>query len=954
EACYDDRTNTGFLAARIKNVNRGERRSEQSTITPKDPACKHDGGPMLKRALPAVSDNLQSEDNTIADVTWMKHTPAVSTDSNLVFEKMKTTLLVRRNMVNAIEQDFRLLFPEEYPKLLEQWPLLKQKVIALARKSTDKGTTAELLATVDRGPCEDLELGSWDKETATILLVLCLLPPANHGRTRVSKLPVIKAVDFLIQFEKSGCSIDAFLENSSAMHPYILALGPTKSSISQYFIVIDHLALPCVAQCALVAFDTLFKNHYVYGLHYNIIGEITSSVQAVVHKTFQEHVLEKDSDVDHDIKKHIDSLSHPFQELNSDFKRRKYFSLQGMVEPHEISLGVRMESHINKVTRLHEQVPVNNTFIYIPIIRTLELLLKHRDVLHFVTHDHKSRDGVIRDYCDANQFQQTPVFQQDCNAFQLHFFYDDFQTVNPLRSKTSIHKICAFYFVLKNLPPRFNSSLNNIHCAVIRKTKKYGFDPILKHIVKYINYLCEHGILLPSGHYKKAIITQFSADNLGANSLFGFVESFSARHYCRLCLTSREDAQLLYSEKNMQMRDKDSHNLHVQQAEQLETVHVEGVKRGSILNTCASFHILRNFSLDVMHDLLEGVVQFEMKLVLSYLISDRESPLMTLDLLNKEITSYDYGSTEKSNKPSPIKLHSHGNSIGQKAMQSWCLIRHLPLIIEHRLQERDMPYFELLLKLLDCMDIFFSPKVTRGLIAQLSILIEEHHSKFREVFPARSLIPKHHFMVHYPTCLREVGPLIHVWCMRYEAKHDYFCEIADNCRNFKNICKTVGKRHQINEMYNFNSKQSLETFYVGPGAETTVSNLLSDCIDSVVSKVPDATLVTEVFDTNWVKLGGTEYKRHHILCYDMDDVPLFGQVKHILIYKDIVYFVLIVWSTLFYKSLFHGFAVKESVPQQTVVRKTSELVDFKPLSLLRSQSRCDHHTYVCPRHILFQ
>ncbi|XP_071827689.1 uncharacterized protein [Apostichopus japonicus] len=289
EAFYDDRTNTGFLAARIKNVNRGERRSEQSTITPKDPACKHDGGPMLKRALPAVSDNLQSEDNTTADVNWMKHTPAVSTDSNLVFEKMKNTLLVRRNMVNAmnsaghiieefpqfkitpglIEQDFRLLFPEEYPKLLEQWPLLKQKVIALARKSTDKGTTAELLATVDRGPCEDLELGSWDKETATILLVLCLLPPANHGRTGVSKLPVIKAVDFLIQFEKSGCSIDAFLENSSAMQPYILALGPTKSSISQYFIVVDHLALPCAAHDALGAFDALFKSHYVFGLHYS-------------------------------------------------------------------------------------------------------------------------------------------------------------------------------------------------------------------------------------------------------------------------------------------------------------------------------------------------------------------------------------------------------------------------------------------------------------------------------------------------------------------------------------------------------------------------------------------------------------------------------------------------------------------------------------------------------------
>ncbi|XP_071841193.1 uncharacterized protein [Apostichopus japonicus] len=118
EAFYDERTNTGFLAARIKNVNRGERHSEQSDITPKDPACKQDGDPMLKRwltplhfeqRLPAVSDNLQSEDNTTADVNWMKHTPAVSTDSNLVFEKMRNTLLVRRNMVNAMNSTAHII-----------------------------------------------------------------------------------------------------------------------------------------------------------------------------------------------------------------------------------------------------------------------------------------------------------------------------------------------------------------------------------------------------------------------------------------------------------------------------------------------------------------------------------------------------------------------------------------------------------------------------------------------------------------------------------------------------------------------------------------------------------------------------------------------------------------------------------------------------------------------------
>lgn len=70
-----------------------------------------------------------------------------------------------------------------------------------------------------------------------------------------------------------------------------------------------------------------------------------------------------------------------------------------------------------------------------------------------------------------------------------------------------------------------------------------------------------------------------------------------------------------------------------------------------------------------MHDLLESVVQHEIKLVLSYLMLDRQmldrQPLITLNQLSREIT-FDYGTTETSNKPSEIKLHSQGNAIGQR------------------------------------------------------------------------------------------------------------------------------------------------------------------------------------------------------------------------------------------------------------------------------------------------
>ena len=37
---------------------------------------------------------------------------------------------------------------------------------------------------------------------------------------------------------------------------------------------------------------------------------------------------------------------------------------------------------------------------------------------------------------------------------------------------------------------------------------------------------------------------------------------------------------------------------------------------------------------------------------------------------------------------------------------------------------------------------------------------------------------------------------MHIWCMRYEAKHAYFKHLAQVTGNFKNIMKTLSTRHQ--------------------------------------------------------------------------------------------------------------------------------------------------------------
>ena len=40
------------------------------------------------------------------------------------------------------------------------------------------------------------------------------------------------------------------------------------------------------------------------------------------------------------------------------------------------------------------------------------------------------------------------------------------------------------------------------------------------------------------------------------------------------------------------------------------------------------------------------------------------------------------------------------------------------------------------------------------------------------------------------------GPVSHLWCMRFEAKHSYFKSMAQRVKNFRIIPKTLANRHQ--------------------------------------------------------------------------------------------------------------------------------------------------------------
>ena len=79
----------------------------------------------------------------------------------------------------------------------------------------------------------------------------------------------------------------------------------------------------------------------------------------------------------------------------------------------------------------------------------------------------------------------------------------------------------------------------------------------------------------------------------------------------------------------------------------------------------------------------------------------------------------------------------------------WCLARLLPLMIGEFIPEDD-DRWSLYIMFLTIMDYILSPNINEDNIAYVRHLIKHHHTGFCELYPHCSLIPKQHYMIHFP------------------------------------------------------------------------------------------------------------------------------------------------------------------------------------------------------------
>lgn len=664
----------------------------------------------------------------------------------------------------------------------------------------------------------------------------------------------------------------------------------------------------------------------------------------------------------------INQFLASFSKLGTQYSRTKYFKENfGLNEAVAIDMGGVKQQVMRSggVEHGREQIPslIPNIFHYIPLRDTLSSLFNNKNFKNCYFNESVCTNGGVQGHRDSKHFHTHPLFSKNPHALRLQLFQDDVETTNALGSKTKKRgELAMFTFTVLNMPRETNSLLSSIFPFAVCRTnliKKIGFEPVLRELMKEIALLeSDEGMLLniddSPGFRIRGTIASVCGDSKGMHELFGFM-SCSADKFCRLCLISRSQISSCTTLDKLDPRNRTNYDEAVLKViTQGYPDPTTGVAGGCLLNQSKFWHVTENIIMDAMHDVLEGLVPFIVKLSLR----EFQSRLgITAELLNSRISHFKYTRKDQSNKPSPKftseNLRQEGNyNTKQRASQNWCLIRMLPLLIGDKIPRNDK-HFDLILHLLCVMDIIFSPEIHTGHVALLKDLMQQLFEKQSRLYPFVNLINKFHHFLHYLEMMALHGPPTSTWCMRFEGYHNKVKKRAQSINNFRNLSKSIAEHCNVVLCSNL-----LDPYFCSPG-QIYFGPTETYSLPEIVSKYSlenhhhNFQVDLGITVARWLKIGGFEYHKNSVIvlekCTDtLDCYPTFGVIKTIFVQENEVSFLVSKCYTEDYDDHFHGYSVRELIEIQFVLWK--DLYKLEPLNFLNNSVVGDNNSYILPRH----
>uniref|UniRef100_A0A914E559 C2H2-type domain-containing protein n=1 Tax=Acrobeloides nanus TaxID=290746 RepID=A0A914E559_9BILA len=392
---------------------------------------------------------------------------------------------------------------------------------------------------------------------------------------------------------------------------------------------------------------------------------------------------------------------------------------------------------------------------------------------------------------------------------------------NALGSHRGAYCIGNWRLTVVNLPVHLCYSNSLLLALAFEEDLAYDYNlQITRRISNELKNLVEAKIrvnFLDGIRELAAYLIGIDGDNKAKNMCTGFTTCFNGGNPCRTCTMVYSDMRVSTDLKPELRRNHDHYKADlVNVLDQITRFGKCKKPVNGIVNDCAFneheyFKAFNNVTIDLMHDLFEGILQRDMIRILAYL-SER-SRYFDRRELNQLIEFYPYSVKDRHSKPVPIPDRYYTGLINcnQSASGMWTLTRYLPIFLRKYSDENSSSYkpllivdpvYRLLLELCQLTDLLCSPRVNRDAVFATKLATSIYYEHLKSCFPEVQLTPKHHFLLYWAQSCLAVGPPIRFWSMPHERTHSPMKKLANGINNFWNILKSEAEAHQYHEAIN--------------------------------------------------------------------------------------------------------------------------------------------------------
>lgn len=273
-----------------------------------------------------------------------------------------------------------------------------------------------------------------------------------------------------------------------------------------------------------------------------------------------------------------------------------------------------------------------------------------------------------------------------------------------------------------------------------------------------------------------------------------------------------------------------------------------------------------------MHDILEGVCRYDMGRILYRFIYVNK--FFKLDTLNRRIKYFDYHQNVDAGNKIPIIVE---NQVKKKMLimssaEMLALVVYFPFLCYDLVDTEDDGWslYSLLYEIL-----YYSMKdeFSDSEIIFFKQIIKQHNELFVNIFKEK-LKPKFHFLTHYPSSIKRLGPLHMLSSMRYEGFHRVGKTNAHIVSSRVNIIKTLAIRYQLRLCYRLQYKIGLNNKFEFGKHKTVCSTHRSNLQKMGISD--------ELHEIDWFKYNGIHFKVGCAIKLSQSDLPKFGIIRSII------------------------------------------------------------------------